>query len=67
MATGRRAFQGGSRASLIASILKDDPPSVSTAQPLSPPAFDRVVRTCLAKDPTAVNPSPRPGWSGRPS
>jgi eukaryotic-like serine/threonine-protein kinase len=51
MATGRRAFQGGSRASLIASILKDDPPSVSTAQPLSPPAFDRVVRTCLAKDP----------------
>ena len=51
MATGRRAFQGGSRASLIASILKDDPPSVSTAQPLSPPAFDRIVRTCLAKDP----------------
>ncbi len=50
MATGQRAFSGGSRASLIGAILKDEPPSVSSVQPMTPPALDRVVRTCLAKD-----------------
>jgi Tol biopolymer transport system component len=28
-----------------------EPPPVSTVAPMTPPAFDRVVRTCLAKDP----------------
>jgi predicted Ser/Thr protein kinase len=51
MATGRRAFEGKSRASLIAAILERDPPLVSTLQPLTTPALDHVVRTCLAKDP----------------
>jgi eukaryotic-like serine/threonine-protein kinase len=51
MATGRKAFEGKSQASLIAAILTAEPPSVSTIQPMTPPAFDRVVRTCLAKDP----------------
>jgi len=51
MATGRKAFSGRSRASLIGAILKDEPPLVSAAQPMTPPALDRVVRTCLAKDP----------------
>src|SRR5687767_14916541 len=51
MATGRRAFGGKSRASLIAAILATEPPPVSAAQPVTPPAFDRLVRTCLAKDP----------------
>ena len=51
MATGQRAFRGESRASLIAAILKDEPAPVSSLQPLSPPAFDRLVRTCLVKDP----------------
>ncbi len=51
MATGQKAFSGRSRASLIGAILKDEPPPIATIQPMTPPALDRVVRTCLAKDP----------------
>jgi dipeptidyl aminopeptidase/acylaminoacyl peptidase len=51
MATGRKAFEAKSQASLIAAILTAEPPSLSTIQPMTPPALDRVVRTCLAKDP----------------
>jgi Tol biopolymer transport system component len=51
MITGRRAFTGKSRVSLIGAILKDEPPAISTIQPMSPPALDHVVKTCLAKDP----------------
>src|SRR5205823_4472636 len=42
---------GKSQASLFGAILKEDAPSVSAAQPLAHPALDRIVRTCLAKDP----------------
>jgi Tol biopolymer transport system component len=51
MATGKKAFEGKSQASLIASILTADPAPVSTVQPMTPLALDRVVKTCLAKDP----------------
>jgi eukaryotic-like serine/threonine-protein kinase len=51
MATGQKAFSGRSRASLIGAILKDEPPPISTVQPMTPPALDRIVNTCLAKDP----------------
>src|SRR5712691_143263 len=51
MATGRKAFSGKSQASLIGSILKDDPPSVNEVAPMTPPALNRVIKTCLAKDP----------------
>ncbi len=51
MATGKKAFSGASQASLIAAILEREPPPISTVQPMTPPAFDRVVKTCLAKDP----------------
>ena len=51
MATGRKAFSGTSQASLISSIMSSEPPAVSAVQPMTPPALDRVVRTCLAKDP----------------
>jgi eukaryotic-like serine/threonine-protein kinase len=51
MATGRRAFEGKSQASVIGAILKEDPPPISSLQPMAPPALDRVVRACLAKDP----------------
>ena len=51
MVTGRRAFDGKSPASVIAAILDQEPPPVSTAQSLAPPALDRVVRSCLAKNP----------------
>ncbi|MFI5181269.1 MAG: protein kinase [Thermoanaerobaculia bacterium] len=51
MAAGRKAFEAKSQASLISAIMSSDPPPVSTLQPMTPPALDRVVRTCLAKDP----------------
>ena len=51
MVTGRSAFQGKTQASLIGSILKDDPPPISSIQRASPPALDFVIRKCLAKDP----------------
>jgi serine/threonine-protein kinase len=51
MATGKKAFEGKSQASLIAKILETDPPPMSSLQPMTPPAFDRVVKTCLAKEP----------------
>jgi len=51
MATGNRAFQGHTQASLIASILKDQVAPISSFQVMTPPALDRVVRVCLEKDP----------------
>jgi serine/threonine-protein kinase len=53
MATGRKAFAGASQASLISQIMSSDPPSISSLQPMSPAALDRVVRKSLAKDPEA--------------
>jgi serine/threonine-protein kinase len=50
MATGKRAFEGKSQASLIAAILEREPPAMSSLQPMAPPALDRVVKRCLAKD-----------------
>jgi eukaryotic-like serine/threonine-protein kinase len=51
MATGKKAFEGKSQASVIGAILKDDPPPISFLQPMTPPALDRVVKKCLAKEP----------------
>jgi eukaryotic-like serine/threonine-protein kinase len=50
MATGARAFAAASPASTIAAILEREPRAVSEAAPLAPPAFDRLLRACLAKD-----------------
>jgi hypothetical protein len=51
MVTGNRAFQGQSEFSVASAILHKDPPSISTLQPLTPPALERTIRVCLAKDP----------------
>jgi serine/threonine protein kinase/Tol biopolymer transport system component len=51
MATGRRAFEGATQASLISAIMRDTPRPMAELAPLSPPALERVVRHCLAKDP----------------
>jgi Tol biopolymer transport system component len=51
MATGKKAFTGASRASLVTAIMSAEPPPISSVQPMSPPALDRVVKKCLAKDP----------------
>ena len=48
---GRRAFQGATQASLMASILKEQPPPLSGAHPAVPKSLDRVIETCLEKDP----------------
>jgi eukaryotic-like serine/threonine-protein kinase len=51
MVTGKRAFDGRTQASVIAAILASEPKPISELQPMSPPALDRLVRTCMAKDP----------------
>ena len=51
MATGTPAFVGKSRASLIAAILSSEPQPMAVLQPMTPPALERVVKKCLAKDP----------------
>ncbi|HET6347751.1 MAG TPA: protein kinase, partial [Candidatus Krumholzibacteria bacterium] len=51
MATGKRAFEGKSQASLIGSIMNAEPPSISQVAPMTPPPLDRLVRGCLTKNP----------------
>ena len=51
MLTGRTAFEGRTRASLLGAILKDEPPPPSRTAPAAPAALDRIVSTCLAKEP----------------
>jgi len=50
MATGRRAFEGKSQASLIAAVLERKPEPISSILPLAPPALSRLVEACIAKD-----------------
>ncbi len=51
MISGRRAFEGRTHASVIARILEGKPASLALVQPPVPPALERLVATCLAKDP----------------
>src|SRR6202521_5001845 len=51
MATGKKAFEGKSQASLMAKILETDPPPMTLLSPMTPLALDHVVKRCLAKDP----------------
>jgi len=51
MATGKKAFEGKTNASVIGAIMHVDPPPMSSLQPMTPSALDRAVKTCLAKDP----------------
>jgi Tol biopolymer transport system component len=51
MATGRPAFSGKTKASLISAILSAQPKPISELVPTTPPALDRVIKRCLAKDP----------------
>ncbi|HEX4949022.1 MAG TPA: protein kinase, partial [Blastocatellia bacterium] len=50
MATGRRAFTGKTQASLITAIMSAEPEPMAKLQPLTPPALERLVKKCLAKD-----------------
>ncbi len=51
MATGRRPFQGETHADLLASILRDTPPTVVELNPALPRHLGRIVAHCLARDP----------------
>jgi Tol biopolymer transport system component len=51
MATGKRPFEGKSQISVASAILEKDPEPISRVQPMTPPALEHVVTTCLAKDP----------------
>jgi serine/threonine protein kinase len=62
MLTGRKAFEGQSQASLIGAIMHAEPPAIQAEQPLTPPALDRTIKTCLAKDPDDRWQSARDMW-----
>jgi len=51
MLTGKRAFEGKSQLSVASAVLERDPEPISATQPLTPPALEHLVRTCLAKEP----------------
>ena len=51
MASGRRPFEGKSQISLASAILEKDPDPISTIKPMTPPALDYTVNTCLQKNP----------------
>ena len=62
MATGRPAFAGSSRASLISSIMTAQPPSISRVEPMTPPMLEHIAQRCLAKDPDDRWQSARDVW-----
>ena len=51
MATGKKAFEAKSQASLIAAILREEPRPMRELQPVAPLLLERVVKTCVAKEP----------------
>ena len=51
MTTGRPAFDGGSRASVIAAILTREPTSLAKDHESVPGLLDRLISKCLAKKP----------------
>jgi Tol biopolymer transport system component/predicted Ser/Thr protein kinase len=51
MATGKKAFDGKTTASVIAAVLAAEPTPISALQPMTPPALERLIKICLAKDP----------------
>jgi serine/threonine protein kinase len=51
LATGERPFKGDTGLSVLSSIIKDTPPSVSEIRADLPPELGRIIKHCLAKDP----------------
>lgn len=51
MATGQRAFPGGSKLSSLSAVLYRDPQPASRAVAEVPPELDRIISRCLKKDP----------------
>ena len=51
LVAGRRAFAGATAPAIVSAIIHEDPPPVSSVRPDVPPALDRLIAECLAKDP----------------
>ena len=51
MVTGRRAFQGDSKLSILTAIVRDQPKPVSEVLELAPREVERIITHCLRKDP----------------
>jgi serine/threonine protein kinase len=51
MATGRAPYEGATPASLMSSIIEDEPRPMAEIAPMVPASLDRVIRACLAKAP----------------
>src|SRR5688572_30139214 len=51
MVTGKRAFDGKTKGSVIGAILAADPPPMRSLQPVTPAPLESLVARCLAKDP----------------
>ncbi len=51
MATGRLAFDGKSPISVLAAILEKQPEPLRKLKPMTPPALEHIVSSCLAKNP----------------
>ncbi len=51
MATGRSPFRGDTATSVLSSIIKDTPPSVTEVNPVLPNLLGRIIRRCQVKDP----------------
>ena len=49
--TGQKAFEGRSASSVMAAVLATKPRPIAELVPLTPPALERIVSRCLAKDP----------------
>lgn len=49
MASGARPFNGDTPASIIGSVLKDQPPRIADSQPTASPMLERVIGLCLQK------------------
>jgi Tol biopolymer transport system component len=51
MATGQRPFNGDTNVTVLSSILKDTPPSVTDINRTMPTELGRIIKHCLVKDP----------------
>ena len=51
VSTGKRPFEGKSQLKIASAILEDEPASVRALQPRAPAALERLIDTCLKKDP----------------
>ncbi len=59
LVAGRRPFLGRTAAETAAAILHDEPPPLASLAASVPPGVERVIRSCLAKEPARRVPSAR--------